>query len=121
MTDPTRIAKALTPAHISPDDPRVLQAIKGLSSGKASGGRYNHNLTDEQILRFACRGGFSVSRQYRQDRLRNKALKLKKRGLLEGGRGKRYGDGHLFTATQLGKAALHALEQRGRSVAAELE
>lgn len=97
---------------IDPLCSKVQEVIQKLEHGHKTGSKYRHDLSHEQILRHAARTGFHVSRQYRQDTLRKKAIDLKNKGLLEGGRGKRYGDGHSFTITPLGKACLHALEQR---------
>lgn len=97
---------------VSPDSDEAKSAAKGLESGSRQGSRFKHNLSHEQILRFAARRGFTVSRQYRQDALRAKASKLASRGLLSGGRGKRFGDGHSYSITPLGLAVLKLLESK---------
>ena len=81
---------------------------QSLERGKATG---FCKLSHEQILRIAARRGFSVSRQYRQDNNRRKARKLKDLGLLTGGRGKNYGDGHSYKATPAGLCVLGIMER----------
>lgn len=70
----------------------------------------SEHLTHEQILRITARRGFHVSRNYRDDRLRRKTYRMQKWGLLEGGRGAKYGDGHSYTITPLGLAVLKEME-----------
>lgn len=96
---------------VDPEADHVTELASRLERGRAQTSRYKHNLTHEQILRIACRTGFHVSRQYRQDALRKKAYRMQKWGLLEGGRSHRFGDGHSYRATNLGKAVLTAMER----------
>lgn len=79
-------------------------------TGKLEGSRFNHDLSHEQILRIAWQRTFIVSRQYRQDRLRRKAGKLAEAGLLTRIKTGRYGDGHLYRISELGKELLRSLK-----------
>ena len=104
-------AARTAPDNRLPKDECIRIAAQ-LETGWITGSRYRHDLSHEQILRFAARGVFSVSPQYRQDVLRRKAKHLHDLGLLYGGPGKRFGDGVGYQATPAGMAVLGLLEKR---------
>lgn len=68
----------------------------------------------ETVLRIAARGSFHVSRRYRDDGKRRMCRGLKELGLLHGGRGQKYGDGHSYVATPAGMCVLGILESLRR-------
>lgn len=111
------VPEADVEAYVAPNSPEALEAVVGLENGFTRGTEFAHDFTHEQILRHAARGGFRVTRQFRQDKLRRKAGMMKRRGLLRGGREDRYRDGHFYRITKLGLAVLSILEQRTRDEA----
>jgi len=90
----------------------TAELAKGLQTGHLAKRGFKPDLTHEQILRIAARrGSFHVGVRYRDSIMRTKTTTLRKRGLIRGGRGKRFGDGRIYHITEKGHAVLKFMEK----------